>query len=129
MVNNNQSRRRCPLDARVMRIAQIPAATATVDCRRSAATWPFLGAPTTSRISTPVSKQATARANRENLLEGSKGDLAKTNASLFILHRLDNVLVSVWSRIMYPAGFVFSFGWCVRAFLSAVQLPRSLLPL
>ena len=54
------------------------------------------------QIRSPVIKHATTRANRENLLEGSKGDPAKTDASLFIPRKLDN-------RLTRP-GIVMSTG-------------------
>lgn len=72
------------------RIAQIPANTATADCKRSEASRSCVAVVATNSTRAPVSRQAAARANLENLLEGSKGDLAKTDASLFILPPLDN---------------------------------------
>jgi len=46
-------------------------------CKRSERSWLWacLPARAATRMTNPVSKSATARANRENLLEGSKSDL------------------------------------------------------
>jgi hypothetical protein len=71
-----------------------------------------------------VRRQATARANLGNLLEDSKGDLAKTDASLFILHRLDNGLAPI-EVVSSTEQLSVQIGMPFRAFPELNKSPES----
>lgn len=120
MVNNSQSRRKYPEERRVTQEEQAAAQATMAACRRSDWSWLFAWWPgrATTKISNARSANATERANRESLLEGSKGDLATTDASLFILRQLDNGLVFggvVLSTGLHPDASVSMMLWvCPR---------------